>query len=154
METVMSLWNFLGAVTRLQIAARTIRGPQAVGSDRAIGTVKVTRIHDTALLFTESGHWTSMGGKTLELPFHNSYRWWLVDQGRRLRLEHLRLGADHPVFLCDLAPADHERLKCVTPHLCGADQYVASLELKNQAAFLRWKVCGPAKDQEIHYTYS
>ena len=53
------------------------------------------------------------GGR--ELRFRNVFRWSAV--GEALRLEHLRFGVAHPVFLFDLAPVAAGEWRSVSPHL-------------------------------------
>lgn len=77
------------------------------------GTVDISRPAADVLVYAESGTWTPSGGK--QLSFTNVFRWTrLADT---IRLEHLRFGADNPVYLFDLAIRDDSRLASVKPHI-------------------------------------
>ena len=71
-----------------------------------------------------------------------------------MRLEHLRFGEDHPVYLFDLGPAGEREWRSVSPHLCGEDCYAAVLTVRDDGIVLRWSVDGPRKQEAIEYTYA
>ncbi len=112
----------------------------------------VSKIKDSRITFTESGEWITINHKTVS--FFNVYRWSLIEECGIIRLEHLRLGIDNPVFLVNFAPVNNRILHSMTPHLCGADQYSATLSSNGGAVYLSWIVQGPTKSEEINCVYS
>jgi hypothetical protein len=101
------------------------------------------------LVFTESGTWRQDGGK--EIRFTNVFRWTLVDD--RVRLEHLRYGADKPVFLFKMAMGPDGTWREINPHPCKDDCYRATLQLKDDQIFVSWRVHGPKRNEVIDYVY-
>ncbi len=118
-----SVWERLGSIQSLTFVASSSTSTGWNGSGE--GAVEVTRPSANEIIFSESGTWTPDGGK--ELTFTNSYRWTKQSSKsnsrsgnlplERLRLEHLRFGADHPVHLFDLAVDDNQTISSVDPHV-------------------------------------
>ena len=106
---------------------------------------------DATLIFRESGAWQNGDGPRLN--FRNVFRWTLDPSGDRLRLEHLRFGAERPVYLFDLVPVIGGGLESAEPHACRDDQYAANLVFDSGEVRLYWKIIGPAKDSEVNYVY-
>ena len=99
MELAKELWNCLRRVRFLRFVAQSNRATGWNGSGD--GSVAVAAPTDTVLTFTEAGSWQPTGGRPLR--FINVFRWSLIEP-TIIRLEHLRFGAEHPVYLFDLAP--------------------------------------------------
>jgi hypothetical protein len=99
LKTTMDVWQRLGEVQSLRFVARSNNSTGWNGTGK--GDVIVDRIFDNVLTYTERGTWQSDAGLTF--GFSNVFRWSLTDGGERIRLEHLRFGADRPVYLLDLA---------------------------------------------------
>lgn len=70
-----------------------------------------------------------------------------------MRLEHLRYGADNPVFLFDLAHHSGCEWREAAPHHCADDRYSAVLTLDDHRIILAWTINGPRKDESIEYVY-
>lgn len=119
-------------------------------SGSGFGVVKVSEPALNVLRFEESGTWKPTGSK--EMRFTNVFRWSLVED--RLRLEHLRFGADHPVFLFEMAVGADGIWQETDPHPCRDDCYRASLRLAEDEVFVSWLVRGPKRDEIIEYTYT
>jgi hypothetical protein len=100
-----SLWDTLKSIQSLEFT-----GPAGTGE----GTVIVTNPSPNTLLFAEKGTWQTNTG--VRLAFFNTYRWTTVNNGQTIRLEHLRHGANHPVFLFGLAPISENLWESVTGH--------------------------------------
>ncbi|NKB71562.1 MAG: hypothetical protein GKR89_31195 [Candidatus Latescibacteria bacterium] len=149
-EQVERLWQRLGRVQQLRFQARSALGG-AGWNGRGRGLVAVQRAAADTLVFTESGTWKGAGGRAFQ--FSNVYRWRLDRAGGALNLEHLRLGLEQPVFLVRLVPGDRGGLVSEVPHPCGADRYAAVLRPVWRGVELRWHISGPAKDEDIRYTY-
>jgi hypothetical protein len=115
------------------------------------GAVEVREAGNGVLTFHEQGSWRPEGGER-DLRFRNVYRW--TPAGDRFRLEHLRLGEGHPVYLFDLAPAGDREWRSVSPHRCSEDCYAAVLLVRDDGIVLRWSIDGPRKKEEIEYVYS
>ena len=140
------LWTNLARVRSLRFIARSGSSTGWNGIGR--GTVVVEAIGDDVQTFTESGTWQTEAGR--EFRFHNVYRW--TQAKPTLRLEHLRFGVDHPVYLFDLAQTGDREWRSVSPHLCSEDRYSAVL-LVGDSLTLRWEVIGPTKQEVIEYDY-
>jgi hypothetical protein len=106
------LWDCLGRVRSLRFVASSSSpsGWNGVG----IGTVAVESL-DAAITFTEAGAWNPTVGR--QTRFSNVFRWSLLGP-QSIRLEHLRFGLDHPVFLFDIVPTEDHVWSSVSPHLC------------------------------------
>lgn len=135
----------------LEFVARSRSNTGWVG--KGTGLVRVESPTPETLLFHESGRWHAdiqrVPGKDIE--FKNIYRWSLSEA--KIRLEHLRFGEKHAVYLFDLAPDTETVWSSITPHLCRADQYTARLELHDSGISLNWQIVGPEKDEDILYQY-
>jgi hypothetical protein len=118
------------------------------GSGRGVVTVEAPS--PEVLLFRESGIWHPAAGGSLR--FHNVYRW--TRQQESVRLEHLRFGEEHPVYLFDLVPDSDGVWVSLTPHLCRQDTYAARLRQESDRLTLSWTVLGPVKEEAIEYTYA
>jgi hypothetical protein len=70
-----------------------------------------------------------------------------------LRLEHLRFGADQPVFLFDLRPEADGMFSSTQPHVCQDDCYSARMVISDDEIQLTWTVAGPEKNETIDYRY-
>ena len=146
--TPSQLWSRLRAVRTLRFEST---GDPATGwTGVGTGTVAVTAPSKTVLLFTEAGTFQQPQGKPIE--FTNVFRW--TKLGRSIRLEHLRFGPDHPVFLFDMQPTAGMWWEQVTPHQCVDDCYAATLLVDDDKLILTWTVTGPGKRESIRYTYS
>jgi hypothetical protein len=145
--TLDQLWERLGRVRTLSFSARSGRPGGWNGAGR--GTVEVQRASEGTMTFTEAGVWRPEGGH--DLRFSNVFRWSIV--GNAIRLEHLRFGADRPVYLFDLAPAGQGEWRSASPHLCREDCYAAVLVVRDDGIVLRWSIDGPRKQETIEYTY-
>ena len=123
--TLTDAWDRLCAVRSLRFSAKSndrASGWNGAGS----GTVEVTVTGNSTITFTERGTWARDCGK--QFDFHNMYRWRFDWNADVVRLEHLRHDPNQPIFLLDLATIDGAIFESVSPHLCGADVYRASLQ--------------------------
>jgi hypothetical protein len=141
------VWDRLRQVRTLSFIARSagLTGWNGRGS----GMVVVESAGEGVITFAESGFWRPEGGR--DIRFHNVFRW--SKAGEAIRLEHLRFGADRPVYLFDLAPAADGEWRSVSPHLCSEDCYAAAMRIQEDKIVLRWSVIGPQKNEEIEYVY-
>ena len=146
--TFHQLWDSLRQMRRLSFIARSegSTGCNGVG----YGTVVVDEIDNETMTFTESGSW-SHEGTGREIRFSNVYRWTLADDV--LRLEHLRQGVDHPVYLFDLVQSSEREWQAASPHMCREDCYSATLVIHDDNIHLRWTIDGPRKRETIEYIY-
>ena len=148
MEPITELWHCLRRVRSLRFFAQSalVSGWHGVGT----GSVVVSTPADSVLLFVESGFWQPTRDRSLR--FSNVFRWSQIDV-HFIRLEHLRFGADHPVYLFDMTPATKSEWTTVSPHLCEHDCYAAVLRLRETGLGLSWTVTGPKKQESIEYWY-
>ena len=147
-----ALWKRLRAVQRLTFHAKSQLPTGWNGTGR--GEVRVEPVGDAGLLFHERGTYTPDGGKPM--AFTNTFRWTAgadVDDRQLVRLEHLRFGADAPVFLFNLIPLTEELWESARPHQCGEDCYAARLRLAGDVVRADWTVSGPRKKEHIAYAY-
>jgi len=148
---IKALWSALGEVRQIELRCAYKGRDNFRRECTAAGDVTASKIKDSRITFTESGEWTAVNHKTVS--FFNVYRWSLIEEGGIIRLEHLRFGIDNPVFLVDFAPVGNSILHSMTPHLCGADRYSATLSSNGGAVHLSWIVQGPTKSDEINCVY-
>ena len=109
--TLDTVWNCIAAIGNLTFNASSGASTGWIGT--GVGTVDVSQPAKDVLVCTESGTWTPSVGK--QLSFTNVYRWTMLSE--TLRLEHLRFGADNPVYLFDLAIVEDSRMISVDPHV-------------------------------------
>src|SRR5262249_43255848 len=109
----LALWQRLALVRHVEF---TSRGKATTGwNGRGTGAVTATLVEREVLVFVESGDWTPAAGTPTR--FRNVYRWTLLADG--IRLEHLRLGEDRPVYLFDLVPVRATEWRSDRGHECG-----------------------------------
>lgn len=145
--TLDHLWHRLRRVRSLSFVARG--GEETGWNGNGSGTVEVREAGDEEMTFHEQGTWRPEGGRNLR--FHNVYRW--TQASDLLRLEHLRFGENHAVYLFDLAPVGDWEWRSVSPHLCREDCYAAVLLVRDGSIVLRWSIDGPRKQETIEYEY-
>jgi hypothetical protein len=150
--TVVEAWMRLRTVQRLSFVARSRAAPGSGWNGRGEGTVRVEEVDSRTTLFHESGSWTPEAGRAI--PFSNVFRWTLDDDADFLRLEHLRFGAEHPVYLFDMVSASEAVLVSAELHVCRDDLYAARLEFDEQKIRLNWTIAGPKKNESIEYSYT
>ena len=137
------VWAMLFKVTKYRLDSQFDCGGQ---NGVVTGAVKVIA-SDKTIVFNERGLWSSGMAAT------NSYRWLRTDN-RQLQLEHLRLGPDKPVHLVTLAQlGGNDQLETILPHVCGPDNYTATLSLSENALRLEWLINGVNKKGKLITTY-
>lgn len=151
-KTVEAFWELLSKISRLTFQART-KGNDADGwNGRGTGEVAIEKEGYSALLFYEKGSWLNKEGG--ETRFSNTFRWTMDRSRAMISLEHLRRGPERPVFLFHLAPTGNRILTSVDSHLCEGDAYFGQIHFSADNMHLRWRVIGPAKNEEINYYYA
>ena len=148
---VQKAWTRLLSVQELSFEARSHAATNTGWNGAGKGAVQVEAVQPRVILFHERGAWTPEGGR--QITFSNVFQWTADLDCRFIRLEHLRFGRDHPVYLFDLVPVDEGVLESSEPHVCREDLYAARMELDEQAIRLRWTINGPKKAETISYTY-
>lgn len=133
----------------LQVRQMTIRTQTG---EEAVGEVKVKEEKPGVLIFTERGKWVK--GVEQNMDFHNSLRWTFVFEDGLVRLEHLRHGPNHPIFLSHLTPISSRHLQSIDPHLCLGDCYFGRIEFQRQGIYLTWRVLSNLKNETLHYIYT
>ena len=150
MDTLDSFWNRLRLIRALTFNATS--HSQTIGwTGHGSGNVTVTQTHNTELICTEQGTWTT--DTNVQLAFRNVYRWRLDEEEQLLHLEHLRFGPEQPVYLCALAPQSPTQLYSVQPHLCGPDEYMVALSIESSQLLMHWDIQGPHKNEQLAYWY-
>jgi hypothetical protein len=146
------LWERLRCVTHLSFSARSHQSNPLGWNGKGQASVKVDAPTPRSFIFQEQGVWTSEDGKPFD--FKNCYRWTWNSAKLLISLEHLRHGADNPVFLFELTPFSDAQFKTVHPFLCRHDTYLATLTCRSDAIAFDWRILGPRKNEEIHYIYA
>jgi hypothetical protein len=149
--SVQPIWNRLQAVTELTFTAQSQAEMNTGWNGTGTGQVEVEMTGPLELLFHEKGSFALPSGRTSR--FHNTYRWTASDDGQSIRLEHLRFGAESPVYLFTMAPQADGTFHSVEPHLCRDDCYAAKMSFDDEFIRLTWTVSGPAKAEMISYVY-
>lgn len=145
-----SLWDRLTAVTMLAFTSQSFNSDSG-WNGTGTGYVKVETTDARSMLFHENGLWSPQEGTSLQ--FTNVFRWTSLPDESRLRLEHLRFGNAHPVYLFELEQTGETVWKSIEPHVCSEDLYTASLRLENKTLHLDWTVKGVTKNEHIAYLY-
>ncbi len=149
MASQTEVLSLLLRIRSLRFEARTeaATGWDGVGT----GSVKVSEPADGVVVFDEAGTWQPFTVGRPAVEFKNVFRWSVVGEG--LRLEHLRFGTAHPVFLFDMAPREGGLWREVSPHQCREDCYTASMTVQGGQIAVAWSIVGPRKRESIRYTY-
>lgn len=148
---LLAFWHKLSAVKNLSFNAKTKSKEEPGWDGRGQGEVVTTREGSNVLIFNEKGMWQNKQGT--EVSFSNVFRWTLDCHAGVISLEHLRRGADNPVFLFHLAPSNKHSLSSVDSHLCGGDTYFGQIHFDPNSLRLNWRVIGPKKNETIDYYY-
>lgn len=146
-----TFWERLMKVNKLSFSAKTKSNEESGWNGRGTGEVLSER-EGNQLFFNEKGTWQNKEGATVN--FSNVFRWTIDRDAGVISLEHLRRGADHPVFLFNLAPSSSYSLSSVDSHLCAGDTYFGQIHFDRYTLRLNWRVIGPKKNEEIDYYYS
>jgi len=152
MQILQTFWEKLRTVSQLTFNAKTQSKEDLGWNGKGKGEVVVTREGITTLIFNEKGTW--QGKQGAEVNFSNVFRWTLDRTAGVISLEHLRRGADHPVFLLHLAPSGKDSLTSVDSHLCEGDTYFGQIHFSHHHLRLNWRVIGPKKNEELDYYYT
>lgn len=151
-QILLTFWERLRQVKQLSFNAKSKSKEEIGWAGKGKGEVVVSRKNDDVLIYNEKGTWLNKQGN--QISFTNVFRWTLDRHAGVISLEHLRRGADHPVFLFHLAPANAQSLSSVDSHLCEGDTYFGQIHLNTNSLRLNWRVIGPKKNEEIDYYYS
>jgi hypothetical protein len=150
--TVLNAWKRLRTVQRLSFVAQSRAAPGSGWNGRGEGTVRIEEVNSRTSLFHERGSWAPEARPPIS--FTNVFRWTLDADASFIRLEHLRFGTEHPVYLFDMVSASEGVLVSAEPHVCREDLYAARMEFDGQTIRLRWTITGPKKDEKIEYSYT
>jgi len=149
-QILNAFWEKLSKITKLSFKARS-KSKDHGWHGKGSGEVNVVKILNQ-ITFNEKGSWQNKeGGK---VNFSNVFRWTYDRNAGVISLEHLRRGAENPVFLFDLAPSSGQSLSSVNSHLCGGDTYFGQIHYDQYSLRLNWRVIGPKKNEEMDYYYS
>ncbi len=149
---LLDFWKKLSSVSRLNFHANSKSRDEEKWKGKGTGEVTIIKESSHILIFNEKGVWKTSFQK--EVNFKNSFRWTLDTSSGVISLEHLRHGADNPVFLFDLAPSSKYSLSSVDSHLCEGDIYFGKINFDRYSMRLHWRVIGPRKNEEMDYYYT
>lgn len=147
---LLAFWDRLKATKHLALHAKS-KSKEGGWNGRGKGDVLLTKESESVLIFNERGSW--LVRQSQEIQFSNTFRWTLDRGAGMISLEHLRLGANNPVFLFHLIPTGNNLLASVDSHLCEEDTYLAQVLWDLQSIRLTWRVIGPQKNEEMEYHY-
>ena len=150
LQILLTFWEKLQRVKQLTFNAKSKE--ENGWNGKGTGEVVAVKEGSSVLVFQEKGSWQGKQGG--ELNFSNVFRWTFDRSSGVISLEHLRRGADHPVFLFHLAPSGKNSLASVDSHLCEGDTYFGQILFDHYGLRLNWRVIGPKKNEEIDYYYS
>lgn len=152
LQVLLAFWEKLLKVRQLTFHAKTNSKDEGGWNGKGQGDVISTRSSSNVLIFNEKGSW--QGKQGADVGFSNVFRWTLDCDAKMISLEHLRYGAEHPVFLFHLTPTAKHSLSSVDSHLCGGDSYFGQIHFDDYSLRLNWRVIGPKKNEELNYYYS
>lgn len=151
-DTLLLFWEKLRNIQSMCFSAKskslTTSGRNGLGK----GTVEVKIIDQDILVFYERGTWISIDNN--QMDFSNVFRWHLRPKQGVIALEHLRFGADYPVFLFNLIPINVNTLESMDSHICKEDTYFGQVRCDNHFIQFNWRILGPKKNEEIDYLYT
>jgi hypothetical protein len=151
-QVLLAFWEKLLSVRQLIFHAKTNSKEEGGWNGKGQGEVVATRSSSHVLIFNEKGTW--QGKQGVDIGFSNVFRWTLDYDAKMISLEHLRYGAEHPVFLFHLTPSGKYSLSSVDSHLCEGDTYFGQIHFDHDSIRLNWRVIGPKKNEELDYYYS
>lgn len=148
MPSATELLVLLGRIRslRFEASSQAETGWDGIGT----GTVVISEPDAATVVFEEAGTFQPAINDRPAVRFTNTFRWSV--SGDVLRLEHLRFGPEHPVWLFDMAPTPDGSWQEVSPHHCREDCYVASLVVESDKLLVAWAIHGPRKRETIRYT--
>jgi hypothetical protein len=146
------LRQLLKAVTQMTLEAE-MAGVRWVGQG---GVACHVTADGDGVIFDESGVWHTTSGKVQ--PFVNQYIWLFDDVACHCLLYRKRAEAEAPECLARLIQSEacHTGQSLwiqATPHVCGEDNYIASLSLSPTGHCLSWSICGPKKRDYVRILY-
>lgn len=151
LKILLTFWERLRQVAQLSFNAKSKSKEEIGWTGKGKGEVLISKENDHVLIYNEKGVWLNKQGE--QVSFTNVFRWTLDRRAEVISLEHLRRGADYPVFLFHLAPTNACSLSSVDSHLCEGDTYFGQIHLNSNSLRLNWRVIGPKKNEEIDYYY-
>ena len=148
MRLIESAWELLGSIEAVNFELFSATSGEQVKVGWGAGRVMVQHRGSDQVVLEEQGRWETPAGQSFR--FSNAYRW--TRAADYLQIEHVRRGAEHPVYLLALEPVSADRLQSRSPHICGADLYKASVRLGG-GLVVEWQVEGPKKQDRIVNKY-
>lgn len=142
-------WSQLQAISHFTFSIHSESEKPTGWEGTGEGTVRIEKIDERTLLMHEEGTRKTKGFPNIH--FTNLSKWTLRDHS--IALEHLRFGANQPVFLVEFTLETPLKLVSKSPHVCGQDVYKATLVWKTPSLILHWSIQGPYKNEQIQYTY-
>lgn len=150
-KELVRFWKRLIKVKSLTLSAKTKKGKEAITKTGKAEILATTQTPST-ITFEEKGYWYSDTAQ--DANFSNIFRWKLDEKNSLITLEHLRYGANHPVFLFHLTSTQKNKLSSIDAHLCGDDTYLGNISWSANQIIFHWRIIGPRKNDELIYHYS
>ena len=149
---IFSLWQKLREIKTMSFCAKSKSVSPSGWNGIGKGQVEVKSQDEKTLVFHERGSWNSEENKRFD--FSNIFRWILKAEDGVITLEHLRFGAQNPVFLFSLVPIDAHTLESLDAHICNQDSYFGQIRCDKHFVQFNWRSIGPKKNEEIDYLYT
>ncbi|KIC72367.1 Uncharacterized protein DB42_DE00130 [Neochlamydia sp. EPS4] len=150
-QILLAFWKSLKNITKLTFISRTYSKDVKGWNGQGRGEVKVTKQSHTLLIFDEKGTWHNQQG--MQFNFYNIFRWGLDLKACKISLEHLRQGANRPIFLLHLVPSNPHLLSSLNSYFCKQDIYSGKVYFEPFSFQLTWRIKGPHKNEQIAYSY-
>lgn len=149
---IHKLWDTLKSIHQMEFTAKCRQIPPSFETRKGKGKIVLEQPAQDILVFFEKGNWQEIQSEK-QVAFTNVFRWRLEEKQRRLSLEHLRFGKNHPIFLFHLVQIGETVFQSIQPHECKEDIYSGKLIFDTHFIHLQWRITGPKKNEliETHY---
>lgn len=138
------LWTLLENARHFRITIEVRTGTGIEVSHQGAGQLRVERAtasNSSTVTWHEEGHWLT--GPVAGIRFHNTTEWRGSPGQPTLQLSHLRRGIEKPTFLAALRPGPAGTWVAESPHVCGQDLYLPTLNFRAGHLDLVWEVQSP-----------
>lgn len=150
MSRAAQFLEVLSRVRTVRVSAQSSKGGVACRYAGA-GTVQVQRQGAVCLDFKEEGIGGSVEECRSPLKFSNHLRW-AIHSESCLQFERMRTGAASVVLRLQVGGDGVWRT--LNPHLCRADSYEVTAEVKAESVVVSWRITGPLKNQIVLFDYT
>lgn len=119
------------------------------GSHYGEGLTTVRSESAAEVILFDCGRWS----RPTHLRFSGGYRWNFANAVDGFKIDHIRHGADNPVFLAALVPVNPFLYKNLESYHCEADSYDVEVRFMEEEVVMQWSIRGPRKNQNLCIRY-